>query len=212
MRVSAQDDRMISRVLQRAIPESISTRHGTASVSDSSKGRQPRNAPSFGTRNRVEPMEQQPLLAFDTHAAVVELVGSGMPERQAETVVRLQVSLMEQHFATKADIGTVNASIESSRAWSETEFEKVYASIESLRAWTEGEFEKVHASIESLRVSTEAQFASQRRETDARFESLRHEFKAEMASLKSDLIKWMIGTNLAFATLVIAAVKIFLQG
>jgi len=175
-------------------------------------------------------MEQQPLLAFDTHAAVVELVGSGMPERQAETVVRLQVSLMEQHFATKADIGTVNASIESSRAWaesefekvyasiessrawSETEFEKVYASIESLRAWTEGEFEKVHASIESLRVSTEAQFASQRRETDARFESLRHEFKAEMASLKSDLIKWMIGTNLAFATLVIAAVKIFLQG
>ena len=118
-------------------------------------------------------MEQQPVLAFDTHAAVVELVGSGMPERQAETVVRLQVSLIEQHFATRADIGTVNAAIESSRA------------------------------------STEAQFASRRRETEEfRFESLRQEFKADIASLKSELIKWMIGTNLAFATLVIAAIKV----
>ena len=135
-------------------------------------------------------MEQQPVLAFDTHAAVVELVGSGMPERQAETVVRLQVSLIEQHFATRADIGTVNAAIESSRASTGTEFGKVYSAIESSRA------------------STEAQFASRRRETEARFESLRQEFKADIASLKSELIKWMIGTNLAFATLVIAAIKV----
>ena len=135
-------------------------------------------------------MEQQPVLAFDTHAAVVELVGSGMPERQAETVVRLQVSLIEQHFATRADIGTVNTAIESSRASTETEFGKVYSAIESSRA------------------STEAQFASRRRETEAGFESLRHEFKADITSLKSELIKWMIGTNLAFATLVIAAIKV----
>jgi hypothetical protein len=135
-------------------------------------------------------MEQQPVLAFDTHAAVVELVGSGMPERQAETVVRLQVSLIEQHFATRADIGTVNAAIESSRASTETEFGKVYS------------------AIESSRVSTETQFASRRRETEAKFESLRHEVKADIASLKSELIKWMIGTNLAFATLVIAAIKV----
>lgn len=135
-------------------------------------------------------MEQQPVLAFDTHAAVVELVGSGMPERQAETVVRLQVSLIEQHFATRADIGTVNAAIESSRASTETEFGKVYS------------------AIESSRFSTEAQFASRRRETEAKFESLRQEFKADIASLKSELIKWMIGTNLAFSTLVIAAIKV----
>ena len=58
-------------------------------------------------------MAQHPVLSFDTHAAVVSLVDSGMPERQAETVVRLQVRLIEQHFATKADIGTVNSSVES---------------------------------------------------------------------------------------------------
>ena len=66
----------------------------------------------------------------------------------------------------------------------------------------------MYSAIESSRVSTEAQFASRRRETEARFESLRHEFKADIASLKSELIKWMIGTNFAFATLVIAAVKV----
>ena len=135
-------------------------------------------------------MEQQPVLAFDTHAAVVELVGSGMPERQAETVVRLQVSLIEQHFATRADIGTVNAAIESSRVSTETEFGKVYSAIVSSRAWTDARFE------------------SRRRETEAQFESLRHEVKADLASLKAELIKWMIGTNLAFSALIIAAIKV----
>ena len=153
-------------------------------------------------------MEQRQVLAFDTHAAVVDLVGSGMPERQAETVVRLQVSLIEQHFATRADIGTVNAAIESSRVSTETEFGKVYAALESSRVSTETEFGKVYAAIESSRVSTDARFESRRRETDAQFESVRHEFKADFASLKSELIKWMIGTNLAFATLIIAAVKV----
>ena len=153
-------------------------------------------------------MERQPVLAFDTHAAVVELVGSGTPERQAETVVRLQVSLIEQHFATRADIGTVNAAIESSRVSTETEFGKVYSAIESSRVSTETEFGKVYSAIESSRVSTDARFESRRREVEAQFESFRHEVKADLASLKAELIKWMIGTNLAFSALIIAAIKV----
>ena len=43
-------------------------------------------------------------LILDTHAAVHELVNAGMPERQAETVVRQQARLLEQNLATKADI------------------------------------------------------------------------------------------------------------
>ena len=42
-------------------------------------------------------------LILDTHAAVNELVSAGMPERQAETVVRQQARLLEQNLATKAD-------------------------------------------------------------------------------------------------------------
>ncbi len=43
-------------------------------------------------------------LILDTHAAVHELVSAGMPERQAETVVRQQARLLEQNLATKADL------------------------------------------------------------------------------------------------------------
>ena len=43
-------------------------------------------------------------LILDTHEAIHELVSAGMPERQAETVVRQQARLLEQNLATKADI------------------------------------------------------------------------------------------------------------
>ena len=77
-------------------------------------------------------MAQSPVLAFDTHAAVVDLVESGMPERQAESVVRLQVNLVEQHFATRADIGTVNSAIESSRSATESRLESLRQDFESI--------------------------------------------------------------------------------
>ena len=129
-------------------------------------------------------MAQHPVLPFDTHAAVVSLVDSGMPERQAETVVRLQVRLIEQHFATRADVGKVNSTVESFR-------------------------QEVNGKIESFRQEVDGKIESLREEVNGKIESLRQEFKADLASLKSDLIKWMIGTNLAFATLLIAAIKIF---
>ena len=54
-------------------------------------------------------------LILDTHAAVNELVSAGMPERQAETVVRQQARLLEQNLATKADIEATKADIEALR-------------------------------------------------------------------------------------------------
>ena len=128
-------------------------------------------------------MAQSPVLAFDTHAAVVELTEAGMPERQAESVVRLQSRLIEQHFATRADIEQVNSTIES------------------LRLATEAQFE-------SSRQATDARFEAERQATDAQFEASRLSTEAAIASLKAELIKWMIGTNLAFATLVVAAIRI----
>ena len=63
-------------------------------------------------------MADLPTLILDTHAAVHELVSAGMPERQAETVVRQQARLLEQNLATKADsftetTKTIKASIEA---------------------------------------------------------------------------------------------------
>ena len=140
-------------------------------------------------------MAQHPVLSFDTHAAVVSLVDSGMPERRAETVVRLQVRLIEQHFATKADVDTVNSTVESVRQDSTDK-------IESVR-------QELTDKIESVRQELIDKIESLRQEVDGKLESLRQEVKADLASLKSELIKWMIGTNLAFATLLIAAIKVF---
>ena len=150
-------------------------------------------------------MAQNPVLAVDTHAAVVELIEAGMPERQAESVVRLQVRLIEQHFATRADIGAVNAAIGSLRLSTEANFE-------SRRQETKADFgshgQEFKARFESHRQEFKADLELHRQETSAQFESFRLATDAAIASLKAELIKWMIGTNLAFAAFVIAAVKI----
>ena len=161
-------------------------------------------------------MAQHPVLSFDTHAAVVSLVDSGMPERQAETVVRLQVRLIEQHFATKADVDTVNSTVESARQDSTDKIEsarqELTDKIESVRQELNGKIESVrqelNGKIESVQQELNGKIESLRQEVNGKIESLRQEVKADLASLKSELIKWMIGTNLAFATLLIAAIKV----
>ena len=69
-------------------------------------------------------------LIFDTHEDIQELVNSGMPEPQAETVVRQRVRLLERNLATKADIAATNANIETLRL-------ETKANIDTLRQETE---------------------------------------------------------------------------
>ena len=80
-------------------------------------------------------------LIFDTHEDIQELVNSGMPEPQAETVVRQRVRLLERNLATKADIAATNANIETLR-------QDTKAGIEALRLETK-------ANIDTLRQETE---------------------------------------------------------
>ena len=161
-------------------------------------------------------MAHSPVLAFDTHAAVVELMEAGMPERQAESVVRLQAKLIEHHFATKADIGTVNAAIESLGLTTTSKLEshrKEFTSkLESHRkeftSKLESHRKEFTSELESHRQELTSKLESHRQEFTSKLESHRQEFNADLASLKAEIIKWMIGTNLAFAMLVIAAIKI----
>ncbi len=129
-------------------------------------------------------------LILDTHADIQELVASGMPEPQAETVVRQHVRLLERNVATKADIATTNANIESLR-------EETKAHIETLRQETK-------ADIETLRQETKADIAA----TNAHIETLRQETEKLIALSKNDIIRWVVGANLGFAALVIAAIKL----
>ena len=58
-------------------------------------------------------MPQSPGLILDTHADIQELVEAGMPQPQAETVVRQHVRLLELNLATKADITELKAELKT---------------------------------------------------------------------------------------------------
>ena len=124
-------------------------------------------------------MAHSPTLILDTHAAVHELVSAGMPERQAETVVRQQARLLEQNLATKADSEATKASIEALR-------QETKAGIEALRLATKADSEATKASIEALRQET----------------------KALVEIAKVDLIKWIFGLNIGTMSLLVAAIKL----
>ena len=85
-------------------------------------------------------MAHSPTLILDTHAAVHELVSAGMPERQAETVVRQQARLLEQNLATKADLATIKADIEALR-------QETKANIEALRQETKALIETAKVDL-----------------------------------------------------------------
>lgn len=48
---------------------------------------------------------------FDTHRFVKNLAQNGFTERQAEVLAQEQVSLLDTHLATKADLETVKADL-----------------------------------------------------------------------------------------------------
>ena len=140
-------------------------------------------------------------LIFDTHEDIQELVNSGMPEPQAETVVRQRVRLLERNLATKADIAAINASIETLRQETKADIAAINASIETLRQETK-------ASIETLRQETNASIEALRQETKTNIETLRQETEKLIALGKNDIIKWVVGANLGIAAMIVAAIKL----
>ena len=136
-------------------------------------------------------------LIFDTHEDIQELVNSGMPEPQAETVVRQRVRLLERNLPTKADIAATNASIETLR-------QETKANIEALRQETKADIAATNANIETLRQETKADIAA----TNANIETLRQENEKLIALGKNDIIKWVVGANLGIAAMIVAAFKL----
>ena len=66
-------------------------------------------------------------LICDTHEDIQELVNSGMPEPQAETVVRQRLRLLERNLATKADIETLRLETKANIDTLRLETEKLIA-------------------------------------------------------------------------------------
>ncbi len=158
-------------------------------------------------------------LIFDTHEDIQELVNSGMPEPQAETVVRQRVRLLERNLATKAAIAATNASIETLRQETKAAIAATNASIETLRQETKAGIETLQqetkAGIETLRQETKAGIETLRQETkagiattNASIETLRQETEKLIALGKNDIIKWVVGANLGIAAMIVVAIKL----
>ena len=102
-------------------------------------------------------------LIIDTLEDVRELVKSGMPEPQAETVVRQRVRLLEGNLATKADI-------EKLRLETKADIEKLRletkAGIEKLSQETKAEIAATNANVEKLSQETKAGIEKLRQETE----------------------------------------------
>ncbi len=143
-------------------------------------------------------MEESALI-FDTHEDIRELVEAGMPEPQAETVVRQRVRLLERNLATKADIAETNASIETLRQETKADIAATSTpDIETLlRQETKADIAATNANIETLR-----------QETRANIETLRQETEKLIALGKNDIVKWVVGANLGVAAMIVAAIKL----
>ena len=129
-------------------------------------------------------------LIIDTYEDIQELVKSGMPEPQAETVVRQRVRLLEGNLATKADI-------EKLRLETEAQIAATNANIETLRQETSAQIAATNANIEKLS-----------QQTNANSEKLRLETEKLIALGKIDIIKWVVGANLGIAAVIVAAIKL----
>jgi len=129
-------------------------------------------------------MEQIAAEFLDTHEVVRSLTDAGMPEPQAEAVVRAHVSTHIRHLATGTQVEKVQGEVEKLRA----EVERLRAEVERLRA----EVEKVQGEVEKLR---------------AEVERLRLETRAEIEAAKVSIIKWMVGANVALAALVLTVLQ-----
>jgi len=142
-------------------------------------------------------MAQAERVVYDTLAAVRRLTGSGMPEPQAEAVVREHASVLEHHIATRNDLKEFEANIE--------------ARIEALRKETENLRKETEARIENLRKETATRIEALREETKAQIKLLRQETETRIEAAKNSTIKWVIGMNIALMGLVIAGFTFAIQ-
>ncbi|MCZ0953219.1 MAG: hypothetical protein OXJ56_11580 [Rhodospirillaceae bacterium] len=88
-------------------------------------------------------------IAFDSHRFVKKLTACGFTEKQAEGLADEQVRLLDGNLATKADIETVNAKIETVKADLEVQIRQVKV---DLKVQTQ----KVNANLETRIESAKA--------------------------------------------------------
>ncbi len=147
-------------------------------------------------------------IVFDTLAAAGRLRTAGMPEAQAAAVVTIQAELVEENFATKADLERMQLALDARFAETRTE-------IAELRTEVKTEIAELRTEIAELRAEVKTEIAELRAEVKTEIAGLRAELRieiaglrAEIADIRTDIIKWILGMQIAIAAVVVAAVKV----
>lgn len=175
---------------------------------------------------------------LDTHTNVQELVTVGVPEAQAEILVRQYARSIAINSATKADLAIIHASLDEFRLETKAHIEKsqqeTKAHIKTLHQETKADIAALRADVDKVRLETTSVIETLRQETKMDIETLRQETKADIAALhadidkvrletqaniekaKSDTIKWVAGSYVAavvsLAGIMLAAVRLLSQG
>ena len=69
-------------------------------------------------------------ISFDTHQFVKNLTAAGFTERQAETLAKEQIRLIEGNLATRADVAAVTGDLATVKADLEAQIRQVKADLE----------------------------------------------------------------------------------
>ena len=69
---------------------------------------------------------------MDTHTAVKKLIDSGMPEKQAESVVEIQARLLDRNLVTKTDFAELKIDFANLK----TDFAEIRTDFASLKSET----------------------------------------------------------------------------
>ena len=154
----------------------------------------------------------QSTIVFDTHAAIEELIATGVPEKQAAAHVRLHAQQINDHFATTGDMEKLGTSLRTDMQKLEASLRADMAKLEaSLRADMEKLEASVRADMEKLRGDMEKLEASLRGD----MEKLEASLRADMAKLETrltktitDTLKWIAGLQIGAITVIIAAIKL----
>ncbi|MET7248377.1 coiled-coil domain-containing protein [Methylobacterium sp. EM32] len=147
-------------------------------------------------------------IAFDTLKFARTLRDRAkMPPEQAEGLADALVEAIQGDIPTKADLKSVEASIDALKVGTKSDIEGVKASVEALRANTRADFDTVKASVEALRANTRADFDTVKASIDALRVSAKADVDAVRASsresemrlearieaAKTETIKWVVG-------------------
>jgi hypothetical protein len=137
------------------------------------------------------------LTQFDSLNSYKDFVGAGMPDAQAEAIIRAIRSSNEnavKDLSTRADLNNTRIILKADIQEVRTELK---AEIQEVRAELKAEIQEVRAELKADIQEVRAELKADIQEVRTEIQEVRAELKVEIGTAKHELIKWITGSMLA---------------